>query len=760
MKRLIEPPGPPSARVAAAAPAAAQPLAPGVPPAPGPSVAAAPKTFSVVDLKQYFHIIVRRIWLVALCFVISLAVTVVNLVRQVPVFRASTTLLMSRGLPLPETVKQQERILIGDIIETETRIAQSSLVVARAREKVNRPAEEVGQKLVRVAVFPIGKTAILAISVDALDPQFAADFANAMADAYLEFKAEERMETSQSTVISLTQQASRLREELKRAEDRVVQFKKDNSVVAIQERGNVAANTLASLATRAASYRTERMILEAQQPMLSQASDDIVLATLASPMAAQGLWSVPIASAAGSTQMVSLSRGPEALIERGVTERPAWGVQKQQKARLEGRLAQLRERLRDDHPEIRSVLAAIKDLEQSLSLEVQFALQQYYTRLEALQVQEQAMHRVETEWEDEALESTRKADEFGAIQRDVSRLRSLYDLVFNRLKEIDIATGIEPETIRVLERASPSSSPITPRRMQSIFMAALLGLGIGLGLIFGLEFLDDSIRYPEEVARDLGVRFFGVIPAANWDPEDLRTHLISNIDQKSGLAEAYRNVRSALLFAAEGRNIKTLVVASAVPKEGKTTTSLNLAVSLAQAGFRVLLVDGDLRRGELHKFFGLEGGRGLADVLVGQAKPESVIQRTGLPNLDLVATGPFPPNPAELILRNEFNSFMDYARRTYDRVLFDCPPIMAVSEAGILASLVDGVIMVVWAGQTSRKLSQMALQIIRQRGANLLGCILNNLEFGRVGYYYYSTYYGYYDYDYRYDRPQAPKKPA
>jgi capsular exopolysaccharide synthesis family protein len=262
------------------------------------------------------------------------------------------------------------------------------------------------------------------------------------------------------------------------------------------------------------------------------------------------------------------------------------------------------------------------------------------------------------------------------------------------------------------------------------------------------------------VARDLGVRFLGVIPAANWDPDDLRTHLISNIDQKSGLAEAYRNVRSALLFAAEGRNIKTMVVASAVPKEGKTTTSLNLAVSMAQAGFRVLLVDADLRRGELHKFFGLEGGRGLADVLVGQAKPESVIQRTGLPNLDLVATGPFPPNPAELILRNEFSSFMDYARRTYDRVIFDCPPIMAVSEAGILASLVDGVVMVVWAGQTSRKLSQMALQIIRQRGANLLGCILNNLEFGRVGYYYYSTYYGYYDYDYRYDRPQAPKKPA
>jgi tyrosine-protein kinase Etk/Wzc len=305
----------------------------------------------------------------------------------------------------------------------------------------------------------------------------------------------------------------------------------------------------------------------------------------------------------------------------------------------------------------------------------------------------------------------------------------------------------------VLERAVPSYSPITPRKLQTLFLAAVVGLVIGLGLVFGLEYIDDSIRFPEEVQRDLGVPFLGVVPAANWDPEDLRTHLLTNIDQKSGLAEAYRNVRSSILFSTpEKDQCRVIAVTSAVPKEGKTTTCLNMAVSMAQAGMRVLLVDGDLRRGELHKFYGLEGGRGLADVLTGQAKPESVIQRTGLHNLDLVATGPFPPNPAELILHGEFNSFLDFARRTYDRVFIDCPPIMAVSEAAILSSMVDGVLLIVWAGQTSRKLSQLAAQLLQQRGARIIGCILNNLEFGRVGYYYYSTYYGYYNYNYRYDQ--------
>jgi capsular exopolysaccharide synthesis family protein len=680
------------------------------------------------------------------------------MVKQVPVYRASASVVLSRGLNLPERLKDRDlENVLGDVIDTQMRILQSSPIIARARERMNRPPEEISMKLQRVSVYPLGRAAILVVSVDALDAQFAAEFANAMVDAFLDYKAEERMETSQATVISLTQQANRLREELKRAEERVLAFKRENSVVAIEERGNVAARMLANLSSRSANYRAERMILQAQQPLLNEASDDVILQILGSPMPSGAR--MPIAMMAEAATNVVMTRGPEALLERGVVTRPRWAELRHEKMNLEGRLAAMREKFNESHPQIQAAIARIRELQGELDREVQFALQQYYAELDSLQVKERAVLRAESEWEAEALEVSRKADEYLALQRDVGRLRGLYDLIFNRLKEIDITIGIEPETIRRLEYARPSSTPITPRRMQSLFMAALIGLGIGLGLVFVLEFIDDSIRYPEDVQKALNLDFMGVIPAANWDPLDLRTHMISNIDQKSGLAEAYRNVRSALLVASKERNVRSIVVTSAVPKEGKTTTSLNVALSLAQAGMRVLLVDGDMRRGELHKFFGLEGGRGLSDVLMGQAKPESVIQRTGLNNLDFVATGSFPPNPAELMLRAEYNSFIDYARRAYDRIIFDCPPIMAVSEAAILASQVDGVLLVVWAGQTSRRLAQMALQLVRQRGGHALGCVLNNLEFGRVGYYYYSTYYGYYDYDYRYERektePQA-----
>jgi len=428
---------------------------------------------------------------------------------------------------------------------------------------------------------------------------------------------------------------------------------------------------------------------------------------------------------------------------------------KRKKARKLAQVEILRTRFRDAHPKMKKILREIEELDTALNVELQFVLQQYNTRLKSLEIKEKTAHLIEKEWEDEAIEVAKKADEYNNLKRNVGRLQGLYNLVFNRLKEVDISIGIEPESVRIMERARPAGAPMTPRKLQNIFIAALIGLGIGLGLVFGLEYIDDSLRYPDEVTKGLGLPFFGVIPAASWDPDDLSTHILSNFDQKSGLAEAYRNIRSSLLFSGAADAIKTLVVTSAVPREGKTTTSLNLAVSLAQAGTRVLLVDADMRRGELHKFFGLDAGRGLSDVLTGQTKPESAIQHTRLANLDLIATGPFPPNPAELVLRPEMGSFMEYAKRTYDRIIFDCPPLMAVSEAGITCSLVDGVIFVVWAGQTSRKLAQLAVQVLRERGSVILGCVLNNLEFGRVGYYYYSTYYGYYDYEYRYEQAEA-----
>ena len=708
----------------------------------------------LVKLKQYVHIIVKRIWLVAVCFVIALIMGVYKTAQQQKVYMATSYLLLSRGIDLPGPMRVREVELIGDMIDTQLRIIQSGSVLARARELMNMPTDEITRTLESLQVWQFGRSSMIGIRVTALEPEFAANFANAVAEAFLEFKADEQVVSSQNTVVSLTQQANKIREELKKAEEQVSLFKRENSIVVVQERGNVAAKLLEELSYQAAGLKMRRMLLESQRPLLNEVSDDVVLTALGyrfTYMRPDNNKGEDAANQGDSVTAAPDGVSTEAMLEMGEVVQTDWPRLKRLNAKLESELTDARIYYRDSHPKVKELQGKIRENDQAMDREVQFALQKYQSDLDALTLKEKAIARAESVWLEDAIETERVFDFYGNLSRDVERMRKLYELVFNRLKEVDISQGINPETVRIIERATVNMNPITPRKLQSIFMAALMGVGVGLALVFGLEFLDDSIKYPEEVGKSLGLTFLGVIPAASWSPGDIRTHLLSQIDAKSGLAEAYRNVRATLMMINQQRNIRTMLISSSVPREGKTTTSLNLAISLAQAGQRVLLVDADMRRGEIHKFFGLEGGRGLSDVLTGAVKTESVIQRTGIANLDMIATGPFPANPAELILRNEFRSFLEYAKRSYDKVVFDGPPVMAVSEASVLASMVDSTIMVVWAGKTSRKLCQITIQNLLQRGARIDGVILNNLEFGRVGYYYYSTYYSYYNYDYRYD---------
>lgn len=743
MKQMIQPPGDGTS---------------GVPSTPPPAPRTGDSGIDLVKIKQYLHVIVSRIWVVAISFTIAMLIAVVQISKQESVYRASTSILLTRGTTPMGQIRDADRQVFGEFIDTQVRIINSQAVLARARESLNIPESEINRLLKGFTVWPIGRSSVISITVTSLDPQFSADFANAVARAYIEFKSDEQTAGSQNTIVNLTQTANKIREDLRKAEEALILFKRENSDITIQEDGNVAASIMSEISSRVATFKMERMILELQKPLLSEANDDVILTALSSryspamPVTAMSGASGGNTGEAGSSDMVMRSStSPLGVVNFDGSTDTTWLDLKKKRSTLELDLKRARENLRDNHPSIRTLIRDLDKVNAELNREVQFATEKYFAELEALTLKENSLSRVASMWIDEAMNAEIVLDRFKTLQNDVSLLKSLLDAVFSRIRQVDISSGIIPDTITVIEEAIRRDAPVTPRKIQSIFLAGLIGIAVGIAIIFGIDFLDDSIRYPEEITNSLGLHFLGVIPSANWSAGDIRTHLLSQIDPKSGLAEAYRNVRASILVADQSRKSKSLLITSSVPREGKTTTSLNVAISLAMAGFRVLLVDADMRRGELHKYFGLEGGRGLSDVLNGQAKTESVIQRTGVQNLDLVATGPFPANPAELIMRNEFRSFMESAKRSYDKIVFDGPPVMAVSEAAVLASLVESTIMVVWAGKTSRKLCQITIQNLQQRGARVDGCILNNLEFGRVGYYYYSTYYSYYNYDYRYD---------
>jgi capsular exopolysaccharide synthesis family protein len=706
----------------------------------------------VFDIRRYLFLVVRRLWLVLLCFAIAICFALVRMARQVPKYASESRIHLVRPGGLPSALQNREDV-IGSYLYTQRQLLLSRDVINAAKDKLGLSPEAFSRKYDSLVVDVLWETAILFIRVTAYEPEFAADYANAIAEAFVEYKAAERTDTSRNTIVNLSQQAERLNGEIARLEDDLLAFVRENRVVGIDERGNVAAELLGDLSKQAAKFKTERMLLEAQQPLLNQASDDAILATLGYGTVLRPIPPQPAENGgpdAGDAALAGTSDA-ESLIEHEVVSQPRWGDLKRDNAMLEAQLANYRKKYKDAHPLIQETLRKLQENEDALKVEIQFALKQYYSQLEALTIRERAAKRVEQAWEDEALEIDRKQKAYEGLKRNIDRSQKLYDLIFNRLKEVDISAGMDQESVRIIESAQVPTEPVNAQNMQMLFLAALVGIGMGLALVFVLDLLDDSIRYPEEVSRALGVPFIGLIPAAARDRHGKNSTLLLDIDPTSGFAEAYRNVRSALLLNPDRAHAKVLALTSAVPQEGKTTTSINLAVCFAQAGSRVLLVDGDLHRGMLHHQLHVNAGWGLSDILSGRKTADEVTQQiASIPGLSFIATGAFPDNPAELVMQNAFDEFLEAAKAQYDLVIVDAPPTMVISEAAVIASKADAVLFVVWAGRTSQKLLRTSVRQLLVRGANVLGVILNKLDLTRISSYGYSSYYHYYGYDYRY----------
>lgn len=730
------------------------------PPDSAPRAAAVPHAASGepqrLDIMRYVRLVAKRMWVLVLCFLVAVVAMLVSMLRQEPVYSATAKIQLVRNLgSLPANLRQGDMdTILGDYAQTQRAVILSSNVIQRAKAQLGLTPADFAAKNSSLSVNPGWQTAIIDISVTSLDPNFCADYANAIAAAFIEYKREIHSDSSQDTAQNLSNQAKELAAQIDDQENELLAFVRENSVLGIKERGNQAASLFAQLAAQSADYHTQRRLLETQQPLLAKASDEVVLATLDFSPSISSLAATPEAPAAPTAaapdgSAPAVGDNVEALIDHGIVSPPRWDTLKRDHALLEAQLASYRRKWLDEHPYIQRTIEKIKENEEALEVEKQFALNQYYAQLEALNIKEKAARLVESEWEEEALEIERKKTEYEGLQRKIERSRRLYDLILNRLQEVDISAGIQLESVRILERALVPGASNNPLNMQHLFLAALLGIAIGLGIIIGLDFLDDSVRSPEDAAHAAApIPFLGLIPTAHWKRENDKSFWIGQVDNSSGFSEAYRNLRSSLLLSEKIAAHKVVAVVSSLPREGKTTTCANLATSFAASGYRVLLVDIDLHRGNLHRMFGLESNPGVSDILDGRLSLEQVVQKSPVEGLDFVATGTFPEAPAEIVLRPSMHEFLEKASQAYDMVFLDAPPVMAVSEASVIAALADTAILVIHSENTSRKILRMTVRQLLTRGVHVAGSILNMVERSGSSSYY---YYPYYSYDYRYE---------
>jgi capsular exopolysaccharide synthesis family protein len=327
----------------------------------------------------------------------------------------------------------------------------------------------------------------------------------------------------------------------------------------------------------------------------------------------------------------------------------------------------------------------------------------------------------------------------------------MYDLLIKRFKETTLTEDMKTGNIRVIDKAEAPKDPVKPRKKRNLILAVIMGLVTGLGLAFFFEYLDNTIKIPEDVKQHLKIPYLGPVPLfdrVSGNPgRDVNQELVTLHAPKSSSSESYRGIRTNILFSSAESPPQVILITSAGPGEGKTITTLNLGIAMAQAGSKVIILDCDMRRPKIHKAFGLTKDRGISNFLVGGADVDGTVGDTPIPNLDVIPCGPIPPNPSEMLGSNRMADLLNGLRKEYAHILIDSPPATAVTDPIVLSKSVDGVVLVIRAGETAREIVRNGVAQFQAVGANILGAILNGVDVGRDKYYYYKYYHYYYGED-------------
>jgi succinoglycan biosynthesis transport protein ExoP len=330
------------------------------------------------------------------------------------------------------------------------------------------------------------------------------------------------------------------------------------------------------------------------------------------------------------------------------------------------------------------------------------------------------------------------------LQSDLQQAQANFATLLQSYGNVELAEVQSGSGVVVAAQAVLPEEPVRPQKTMNTLLAAIAGALLGIGAAFLIEYLDDTIKTPDDVQASLGVATLGAV-ARNLDSKT-GSALIASRSPLSSLTETYRTLRTNLQFSDVDHPLRSLVVTSASPTEGKSTTVANLGVVMAQAGQRVILVDSDLRRPTLHKLFGLPNDQGLTDALVdGDLTAGGWLQDTSVERLKLITSGPLPPNPSELLGSQRMQQLVAHLEGLADVVLYDSPPALAVADAVVLSKQVDGTVLIVGSGETRRGLAQRALASLKQVGTNVVGVVLNRVSLsGRGNYYYYHSDYSHY----------------
>ena len=706
-----------------------------------------------IDLLAYWHILVKRRWLVLSILAGVVALALLKTLMATPIYRATTVLQLEKAGTQVVQVEgiQPDSDPYGwdpDFLQTQYELIQSRSLAERVANELNldqaaldklsepgwlgrmlallRPqskaeankkkvgaAAEAAEELRSAAgvvsgglsVEPVRNSRLVRINFDSSSPEFSARVANAVAEGFIAAGMERRFGASSYAKTYLEDQLKLTKAKLEQSERQLVAFAQKENIVNTGENGqSLATQNLTQLNAALANAQDQRIRAEARWRQAS--------------------------SGAMPADMIGNSN---------------IRVLRQQQAQLQGTYQQKLQTFKPDYPEMQQLKGQIDELQRQIGQETGSVRASVKAEYDAAASQEQMLKGQIASLRDQALDVDGRSIQYNILKREVDTNRQLYDGLLQRYKEVGVAGDVRSNNISIIDRAEVPMWRFKPNLTLNLAIGLLLGGMLGVLAAFLLEFLDDTIKTPDDVEQKLKLAVLGIIPKLG--PKENIASVAG--DPRSSFSEAYRSVRTALQFATDHGVPRTLLVTSACSGEGKSTTAMALARNFAHLGKRVLLIEADLRNPSLHRSLGLKGqGVGLSNLLAGGCTLAEATLDTEEPGLKVVLAGPLPPNPAELLSGSKLVSMLTVAAERYDQVILDGPPVLGLADAPILANAADGTLLVVNSAKTKINAAQAALKRLLAARARIVGALLSKYDAKTAGYgygygYHYESYYAY-----------------
>jgi len=697
-----------------------------------------------IDIRDYVRVLVKRRRLIIAIFSVIFLLGLLVTFTATPIYEATASLIIEKETgnmltlqdfmysnPFSEEYYQtqfkilESRVLARKVIQQlgleknekffhmpETKAATPNT----AEQKRPTVDDLVGLFLGGLQIEPLRNTRIVFVKYQSPDPALATEIANGIVQTYIDYTFENKVEAVKYSVQWLDENMAAERKKVDAAEAALLRYKQKNDIVTdfTGDTETITAQKLAQLNGQVVEAETARVETETR-------------------------YNQAVAFAQNPAMLDSI---PEVLSNASIHQIKTMEVE------LSQRKSELSKKYGPNHPHIVTLQSELKNLQSKKEQEISRIVNSLDNNYKIALAKEKSLKDALTAQKNESLNLNQKSVEYTNLHRQAQSANEMYSLLLRRFKEKSVSENLKSDNIRMVDKAELPRAPVKPQKARNIFITIMLGLIFSLGAAFFLEFLNNTLNSPEDIKRHLHIPFLGIVPLhaaknAAFQQGVVVSALEASHAPRSNISGSYRAMRTNILFSLAEAEPQVILVSSTVAQEGKTTTAVNLAIVMAQYGYKVVLVDCDFHRPQLRLLFGIKQDEGMTNLLVGNKELKDALFETEIPNLKVIPSGRNPPNPSEILGSKRMHFLLAKLKQDFDKIIIDSPPIAGVTDSLVTAKAVDGVVLVVRAGKTPRSIVGSAVESLQGIGAKVLGAVLNCYDITTDGYYYSRHYYGY-----------------